>query len=86
MKVFGIIVKIVAAIAAIIGVGYVIATYGNKIVDWTKKLFSKNNDQICEVECECTCESECEECACEEAAACEAEPAQDVVEEADFEG
>lgn len=33
-------VKILTALAAIIGAAYVIATYGDKIVAWAKKLLS----------------------------------------------
>ena len=32
--------KILTALAAIIGAAYVIATYGDKIVAWAKKLLS----------------------------------------------
>ena len=37
MKVFSTIMKIVAALAAVAGIIYVIATYGEKIVAWCKK-------------------------------------------------
>ena len=38
MKTFGIIAKIVAALLAVAGAVYVIATYGDKIVAWAKGL------------------------------------------------
>ena len=41
MKVIGTILKILAALAAIAGAVYVIATYGDKIVAWAKSLLNK---------------------------------------------
>jgi len=38
MKAFSIIMKILAAAAAVVGAVYVAATYGDKIVAWAKKL------------------------------------------------
>ena len=87
--------KILAALAAIAGVVFVIATYGDKIVAWAKKLVGKCPCTKCEGECECegecTCEGECE-CACEEAPTEETpveeivvEEAEPVADEADFE-
>lgn len=101
MKAFTIIAKVLAALATVAGVVYVIATYGDKIVAWAKKMLGECKC-CCGEECECcndgecTCEGECEQCECEEAAE-EApivdEPAEEVVveegepvaEEADFE-
>lgn len=40
MKAFNTIVKILATLAAIAGAIYVIATYGDKIVAWAKKLWA----------------------------------------------
>lgn len=40
MKVFNAIVKILAALAAVAGAVYVVATYGEQIVAWAKKLLS----------------------------------------------
>ena len=57
MKVMNKILKIVAALAAIAGVVYVIATYGDKIVAWAKRLLG------CQ-ECECECGDDCENCEC----------------------
>ena len=53
MKIVGVILKILAALAAIAGIVYVVATYGDKIVLWAKKLLG-----ICECDCECACECE----------------------------
>ena len=66
--------KILAALAAIAGVVYVIATYGDKIVAWTRKLLST----ICWEDC--CCDDDCccgDDCCCDEAVEAE---------EADFEG
>ena len=52
MKAVNIILKVVAALAAVAGIVYVVATYGDKIVAWARKLLGK---------CECSCE----ECDCE---------------------
>ena len=79
MKNANIIIKIVAALAAVAGVVFVIATYGDKIVAWAKKLLGRCP---CDGECEC-CECECfEEEAAEEVAEEAAEETEDVVEEA----
>jgi len=42
MKVWETILKIVAALIAAAGIIYVIVTYGDKIVAWFKKLFSRS--------------------------------------------
>ena len=69
MKAFNLIVKIVVALTAIAGAVYVVATYGDKIVAWAKKMLGQ---------CGCCC------CGCEEAAeeAVE-EAAEEVVEAAE---
>ena len=76
MKTFGIIMKILVAVAAIAGIVYVIATYGDKIVEWAKKLLGRD--------CKCTCEEDFEDCDCD--CCCQAEATEDEVEETDFEG
>lgn len=91
MKIFGNVMKILAALATIAGAVYLIATYGDKIVAWAKKLL---NCSCCCGEEECCCEGEeccCgeEECCCEEetaeeAPAAEEVPAEEVATEADF--
>ena len=69
-----IVLKILTALAAIAGIVYVIATYGDKIVAWAKKILASCpccND-TCECECECEGEGECKcggECKCAEEAA-----------------
>lgn len=70
MKIAATIGKILAAVAAIAGAVYLIATYGDAIVAWAKKFLGCTC--CCDEECECcengecTCEEECE--CCEEAA------------------
>ena len=91
MNAFKTVIKILTALAAIAGVIYIIATYGDKIVAWAKKLLEKCpckcnlSDCKCtcdeEGECECKCDGNCDcECECEEAPAEEA-PAEDSIEE-----
>ena len=84
MKIAATSAKILAAVAAIAGAVYLIATYGDKIVAWAKKLL--NCSCCCDDECccdgECCCEENeecCCECKCEEAA--EEAPAEEVAEE-----
>jgi hypothetical protein len=98
MKVFGIIAKIVVALAAIAGIAYVIVTYGDKIVAWFKKVFGDlfycdcccDCDGDCEnCECDCGCECECDDCDCGEVEVeTEVIPQEDTVvaAEGDFEG
>lgn len=69
MKLFTTICKLLAAAAAIAGAVYVIATYGDKIVAWAKKLMAG-----------CPCHS-CTTQAPKEAPAAE-EPVEAIVEEA----
>ena len=54
MKTFGTIMKILAALAAIAGAIYVVATYGDKIVAWCRLAVSK-------LRAHCCCCSCCEE-------------------------
>lgn len=96
MKIFGNVMKILAALATIAGAVYLIATYGDKIVAWAKKLLNCScccgEDECCCGEDECCCEGEeccCEgeECCCEEAAEeapAEEAVAEEVATEADF--
>ena len=76
MKVFTIIAKIVVALAAIAGIVYIAATYGDKIVAWCKKLLGCCC--TCDCDCECDCDCTCEECDCE---VIEEAPAEEVVEQ-----
>jgi len=79
MKTFGIIAKIVVALAAIAGAVYLAATYGDKIVAWAKKLLSS---------CKCRCNGECDydcDCDCD----CDEEISEEdgiIAADADFEG
>ena len=59
MKTVNVIIKVIAALAAIAGVVYVVATYGDKIVVWAKKLLG-----CCG---ECCCEDVVEEASADEA-------------------
>ncbi len=93
-----VIFKILAALAAIAGTVYVIATYGDKIVAWAKKLLGRSTG-TCECDCDCKCEADCDECPCEsdcdECPCCQtdeeeiveeaAEEAEEPADEADFE-
>jgi len=89
MKVFTLIMKILAAVAAVVGAVYVAATYGDKIVAWAKKLLPKC--PTCEEAEEAPAVEEAVEEVAEEApVAEEAAPAAEeeapVADEADFEG
>ena len=79
MKAVNVIIKIVVALAAIAGIVYLAATYGDKIVAWAKKMMARFG-------CCCCCdEEELTEEITEEAAE---EPAEEspVAAEQDFEG
>ena len=85
MKIFGIIMKIVVALAAVAGAVYLAATYGERVVAWAKKTLGGCNCCDCDCDCECCdCECDCDECDCEcdcdECDCCE-ETAEEVVEE-----
>ena len=83
MKPINTIVKILTALAAIAGAVYIIATYGEKIVEWAKKVWNAMPKCPCceeeEVEVEFVTEEEAvaEEAPAEEAVA--EEPAPEVV-------
>ena len=74
MKAFNTVVKICVALAAVAGAVYVVATYGDKIVEWAKKILAKLPCQCCD------CDGECE-CECSDAPVAE-EAAEEVAEEA----
>lgn len=88
MNAVKIILKVLAALAAVAGVVYVIATYGDKIVAWAKKLMGNK--------CCCDCTDECDECECEcdeFVEECDEEPVEEeiaeeevVASDVDFEG
>lgn len=54
MKTVKLIAKIVAALAAVAGIVYIIAAYGDKIVAWAKKLLGRGPccDAVCN-DCDC---------------------------------
>ena len=94
MKAVKIIVKILVALAAIAGVVYVIATYGNQIVAWCKKVLASLpcckdketcNAEVVEVEAEAVAEEAAEEEAPVEVVEAVEEAPADAAEEADFE-
>lgn len=98
MKTINTIIKLVAALAAVIGFIYVCATYGDKIVAWAKEMLAKcpckcdDADEVCEEACEEAVEA-AEEAPAEEEAPVEAaveeaviDPSVPVADEADFEG
>ncbi len=96
MKIAKTVAKILVALAAVAGIIYVAATYGDKIVAWCKKTiaslpccketeFVEDADACCCGD-ECCCDGECS-CEAEEAPAeIVEEVAEPLVEEADFEG
>ena len=57
MKNIALIAKILTAVAAIVGIAYLVATYGEQIVAWAKKLLAT---------CPCKCDAEdCANCTCD---------------------
>ena len=92
MKLAKLIAKIVVALAAIAGAVYVIATYGNQIVAWCKKVLASLPslpycDCGCDCDCDCECDGDCDcgdECCCGEDCCCE-EAAEEATEEAPVE-
>lgn len=90
MKNWTVIVKILAALAAVAGIIYVIAAYGDKIVAWAKKLLGCNPCADCDCECEeCDCIEAEDEVAIEETEDVAEEAAEEenvVAAEDDFEG
>ncbi len=90
MKVWNTILKIVAALAAVAGVVFVIVKYGDKIVAWVKDMACRLGLCCCCDDC-CEC---CEDCDCSEVEIIDEAPAEEVpaqegdvqAEEKDFEG
>ena len=92
MKIANIIIKVVVALAAIAGAVYVVATYGDKIVAWAKKMLGSCKCCQCEEAVEEAVEAPAEEAAeevaeeaAEETVEAPAEEAEVVATEADFE-
>ncbi|MDD5953646.1 MAG: hypothetical protein PUD38_00415 [Firmicutes bacterium] len=69
------ILKVLSALAAIAGAVYVIATYGDKIVAWAKKIMA--SCPCCSEACKCACESESDTEAPAEEAPAEEVPAEE---------
>ena len=46
MKTFGAIMKVIAVLAAIAGLIYIVAAYGDKMVAWAKKLLSRKSAEF----------------------------------------
>lgn len=74
MKAFNIIVKILAALATVAGVVYIVATYGEQIVAWAKKVLASLP------KCPCCEEAEAEEAVAEEVPAEEVPAEEEAVE------
>lgn len=83
------VLKILTALAAIAGIVYIIATFGDKIVAWAKKLLPSCEPEVeVEVVTEAPAEEEAEEILAEEDAPIEeviVEEAAPVAEDSDFE-
>ena len=77
MKNFALIAKIVTAIAAVVGFAYIIATYGEQIIEWAKKLL-----KACP--CKCTCD-DCADCECDLVCPADEEPEEEEIEAEDEE-
>lgn len=80
MKALKFVMSVLAVLAAIAGVVFVVVRYGDKIVEWMKRMWARLNglcDCCCDEDCCCCCDEDCcceEECCCEEAEA----PAEEV--------
>lgn len=74
MKIVSTVLKVLAALAAVAGVIYLLATYGDKLVAWAKRVLGCAGCEGCECceDGECCCEEDCDCC----------ETAQEAVEEA----
>ena len=79
MKAFSTVVKILTALAAVAGAGYVVATYGDKIVAWAKKMWASMPQCPCCEEAEEVVEETAEEAV--EAPAAEEVPAEEIAAE-----
>lgn len=68
-----VLLKVLTAVAAVAGLIYVIATYGDRIVAWAKNLLG-HCPCCCEGDCDdCQCEDDCDNCPCECTCDCECE-------------
>ncbi len=87
MKVFRTVMKIVAALAVVAGIVYIVATYGDKIVAWARNLLGKAKS-LCSCDGDCCCGDDCccdDDCCCEEAPVEETPVEEAPAEETDFE-
>ena len=82
MKSFSVIWKVLAALIAIAGIIYVVATYGNRIVAWAKKLLNRTESQFCDNDYDSMCDGDCDNCDCDD---CDCD-FDDSAEDNDFEG
>ena len=60
MKTFSTVMKVLAVLAALAGIIFVIATYGDKLVIWSQNLIAKLRGE----DCCCCCDDDC--CCCDE--------------------
>lgn len=76
MKAFGIILKLVAALATVAGIAYVVMKYDDTIVAWVKEKLG--------ITCCCGC---CDDdCCCDDDGCCEKVDESNTADEQDFEG
>ena len=80
MKMFANVVKVLTALAAVAGAVYVVATYGDKIVAWAKKLWASMPCPACE-EAEPAAEEAAEEPVAAEEQTAEEAPVEEAAEE-----
>ena len=90
MKTWKVILNILLGLAAIAGIVYIVATYGDRIAAWARTLLNKCKCGCgCKKDGECTCGDECtccEECTCGEECTCDCAEGEVIAEQADFEG
>ena len=60
MKSWNTIWKVLAAIVALAGIVYVVATYGDRIVAWAKKLLKRSSQSALD-----ECDYDCDNCDCD---------------------
>ncbi len=75
MKAFNNFLKVMATIAAIIGIVYVVATYGDKIVAWANNMLDRFFDKrtcFFDIDEQMPEEEDEEACPCADDAACQA--------------
>ncbi len=84
MKVFTNIMKVLAALAAVAGVVYLLATYGDKLVRWAKGLCHRHDCYFTDA-CDYEEDYDCQETPAEAAAPAAPAAEGDHAEESDFE-